>query len=193
MKVIINFNFFHDLVTSLLSMRKGRPNVIPGAKGPVVPSDAQRIRDQVEEHMTPQGLRWTAQRRLILDTLLEMNGHVTVPGLLEVVRRLDPNVGLATVHRAMRLFVESGVVDEHQFGDAFTHFEVVNADSHHDHLVCTQCGSINEFEEPLIEQLQARVAERYAFDIVHHRHVLYGLCAECQADPNRSRAKRPRA
>lgn len=143
--------------------------------------------------MNPQGLRWTAQRRLILDTLMEMNGHVTVPALLEVVRKLDPHVGLATVHRAMRLFVESGVVDEHQFGDAFAHFEVVSENTHHDHLVCTECGRISEFEEPLIERLQTRVAERYAFTIVHHRHVLYGLCSECQAAPNEAGAKRARS
>ena len=174
-------------------MRKGRLKSVPSDKSPVVASEAQRIRDRVEEHMTPQGLRWTAQRRLILDTLIEMNGHVTVPALLEVVRELDPHVGLATVHRAMRLFVESGVVDEHQFGDAFAHFEVVSQNAHHDHLVCTQCGRISEFEEPLIERLQTRVAERYDFTIVHHRHVLYGLCSDCQGEPSEASAKHARS
>lgn len=165
-------------------MPKRRPCSQPSARGPLVPGEAQRIRDRVEEHMTPQGLRWTDQRRLILDTLMSVNGHVTVPSLLELVRQLDPGVGLTTVHRAMKLFVESGVVDEHEFGDGFTHFELVEANAHHDHLVCTACGGISEFEEPLIERLQARVAERYAFTIVHHRHVLYGLCAQCQDRPS---------
>lgn len=92
-----------------------------------------------------------------------------------------------------KIFVESGVVDEHQFGDAFTHFEVVSENTHHDHLVCTECGKISEFEEPLIERLQSRAAERYAFTIVNHRHVLYGVCAECRTLQNDASARQARS
>jgi Fur family ferric uptake transcriptional regulator len=53
--------------------------------------------------------------------------------------------------------------------------------SHHDHLICVKCGSITEFEEPLIEELQGRIAARYGFEVQQHKHELYGVCKECKA------------
>ena len=76
--------------------------------------------------------------------------------------------------------VDSGVVHEHRFGDGFTRYELVDEDAHHDHLICSECGSITEFEEPLIEELQERVAARYGFLVQAHKHDLYGICGDCQ-------------
>jgi Fur family ferric uptake transcriptional regulator len=102
---------------------------------------------------------------------------------------VDARVGYATVYRTMELLSESGVVQEHKFGDGFTRYELSDEAAHHDHLVCLECDKIIEFEEPQIEVLQDRVAKRYGFLVRAHKHEMYGICAECQK-PKAARAGR---
>ncbi len=65
---------------------------------------------------------------------------------------------------------------EHKFGDGLARYEPVDDATHHDHLICIECGRIQESEEPLIEELQDRIAERYGIQILDHKHELYGVC-----------------
>ncbi len=114
-----------------------------------------------------------------------MEGHVPVEALAARVRRLDPHISLATVYRTMKLLVEGGLVVPRQFGDGQTRYEAVtrrHADAH-DHLICTSCGAIVEFESQRVAELQLRVARRHGFE-VERRHVeLYGRCAACRRSP----------
>lgn len=130
--------------------------------------------------MKKSGLRSTEQRRLIIDTVFDQTEHLTIDQLLELVRSEDSRVGYATVYRTMKMMVDGGVVHERKFGDGYTRYELADEDAHHDHLICVACGDITEFEEPAIEELQDRVAARYGFEVQHHKHELYGLCAACQ-------------
>jgi Fur family ferric uptake transcriptional regulator len=148
--------------------------------------DRDRLRTDLNAFMLRRGLRSTEQRRLIIDTLFTAREHVTIDRLLEQVRATDPRVGYATVYRTLKLLTESGVAQEHHFGDGHTRYELADSEAHHDHLICMECGSITEFEEPAVEALQDRVASRHGFEIRAHKHELYGVCAECQ----RKRPKR---
>jgi Fur family ferric uptake transcriptional regulator len=145
------------------------------------PPDSERLRGELEEYMRQHGLRSTEQRRLIVDVFFDQSEHITIDELLEQVRAQDPRVGYATVYRTLKLLVEAGVVHELRFGDGFTRYELADEEAHHDHLICLECGSITEFEEPMIEELQQRIAARYGFSVQDHKHELYGVCAECQA------------
>ena len=151
--------------------------------------DADRLRADLEAYMTRRGLRSTEQRRVIIDTFFGSTEHITIDTLLREVRAVDARVGYATVYRTMKLLTESGVVQEHKFGDGFTRYELSDEDAHHDHLVCLECGKIIEFEEPQIEELQERIAARYGFTLKSHKHEMYGTCAECQAKANRGKAR----
>ncbi len=130
--------------------------------------------------MTKRGLRNTDQRKLIIDTLFDSTEHLTIDQVLARVHKDDPRIGYATVYRTMKMLSESGIVHEHKFGDGFTRFELADEDAHHDHLICVECGKITEFEEPLIEELQDRIAARYGFQVHDHKHELYGVCKDCQ-------------
>lgn len=149
--------------------------------------DVARLRADLNEFMLQRGLRSTEQRRLIVDTLFAGQEHVTVEGLLDQVRAVDPGIGYATVYRTLKLMLECGVAQEHDFGDGRTRYELADAEAHHDHLVCVDCGAITEFEEPAVEALQERIATRHGFEIRDHKHELYGICADCQR--GRSRGK----
>jgi Fur family ferric uptake transcriptional regulator len=150
--------------------------------------DRQRIRDEVELAMSKRGLRSTSQRRLILDRLFEIGGHFTADDLIADVREADASVGSATVYRTLRMLVESGLLHEHHFADnEGTRFELKLSDEHHDHIICLDCGKIREFEEPLIEQLQERIAQQLGFTLETHTHQLYGYCADCAKPGARSK------
>jgi Fur family ferric uptake transcriptional regulator len=151
-----------------------------GAPGKTRAPDLDRLRTDLESFMNKRGLRSTEQRRLIIDTLFDATEHITIDGLLNEVRAVDPKVGYATVYRTLKMLTESGVVQEHKFGDGHTRYELSDAEHHHDHLICLDCGKITEFEEPAIEELQDRVAARYGFQVQAHKHELYGRCADCR-------------
>ncbi len=131
-------------------------------------------------YMGLKGLKTTRQRNLILDAFLEVEGHVSVDDLLAEVRAADPHVSAATVYRTMKLLTECGLARAQQFGDGQTRFERAAGRDHHDHLLCTRCGAIEEFEDPRIEALQAEVARARGYELSSHRMDLYGLCRSCR-------------
>lgn len=129
-----------------------------------------------------KGLRHSRQRDLVARAFFAMGGHVPVDTLVARVRQDDPHISVATVYRTMKLLAELGLALPRDFGDGRARYEPANhrhGDSH-DHLVCTGCGAIAEFESQRVEALQLRLARRHGFE-VHRRHVeLYGLCARCR-------------
>lgn len=153
--------------------------------------DVARLRTQLSSYMAEQGLRSTGQRRVIIERFFESKGHFSIEDLLATVRRTQPGIGYATVYRTMKLLTASGIAHEHKFGDGLARYEPVDEETHHDHLICIECGRIQEFEEPLIEDLQERIAQRYDFSIVDHKHELYGICSQDSCREN-ARKKRPR-
>lgn len=153
--------------------------------------DLDRLRRNLDDYMSEKGLRTTEQRKIIVQTFLETEAHSTIDELLEKVRESDPRVGYATVYRTMKMLTEGGMANELHFGDGATRYEVADEDAHHDHLICEECGNIVEFEEPLIEELQDRIAQQHGFVVTHHKHELYGRCADKEAcAERRSKARR---
>ncbi len=132
------------------------------------------------DYIVRQGLKSTRQRDTILDFFLSSERHMSIEELYLKLRNKHPNIGYATVYRTLKLFAEAGIANEIHFGDGQTRYEHVNEGEHHDHLVCTRCGAITEFENETIEKLQAEVAAGYGFLIETHKLELYGQCAKCR-------------
>lgn len=132
------------------------------------------------DFITQKGLKSTRQRDIILDTFLSSERHMSIEELYLKLRAKHPNIGYATVYRTLKLFAESGIAREMQFGDGQTRYEHVGEGEHHDHLVCTRCGTIIEFENEAIEKLQDDVAKLHDFLIQTHKLELYGLCGKCR-------------
>ena len=145
------------------------------------PAELDHFRTMLQAYMDKKGLRSTDQRRLIVETYFRCENHVSIEELLARVRTKDRRVGYATVYRTLKLLAECGVANERRFGDGLTRYELADDASHHDHLICLECGGITEFEEPRIEELQDRVAAKYGFRLRSHKHELYGVCSRCQA------------
>ncbi len=127
-----------------------------------------------------KGLRSTRQRDLILDIFLSTHQHVSVEELYLKIRASHPSIGHATVYRTLKLFAEAGLAREVLLHDGQTRYEHVLAGEHHDHLVCTGCNAIIEFENATIEKIQNEIAEQHGFLIKSHKLEMYGLCATCR-------------
>ena len=144
-------------------------------------SAAREAREAVlAGYMAERGLKNTRQRTLIVDTFFEVGGHLSVEELWGRVRDRDTRVSVATVYRTMKLLSESGLVHVQNFGDGQARYEVAVGREHHDHLICTGCGAIVEFENDRIEALQEAVARKHGFKVLSHKMELYGLCRGCQ-------------
>jgi Fur family ferric uptake transcriptional regulator len=143
----------------------------------------ESFRERLVAHMDRQGLRSTDQRKVIVETFFQSPNHVSIEELLAQVREHDPKVGYATVYRTLKLLAECGVAFERKFGDGLTRYELADEASHHDHLICTTCSTIIEFEEPEIELLQEAIARRHGFELLSHKHEMYGTCAVCLKKP----------
>ncbi len=137
-------------------------------------------REALARYLERHSLKHTKQRDLILGAFLEARDHITSDQLYQKVRQLSPNIGFTTVYRTMKLLCEAGLAEEHHFDDGVTRYEIEH--EHHDHLVCTRCGKIIEFECRSIESTQDRIAEEHQFLVLRHRHELYGHCRECRDD-----------
>lgn len=132
------------------------------------------------EAIAARGLKQSRQRTAIAEVFFEMGGHVAIDELVARVREQDPRVSVATVYRTMKLLAECGLAVARHFGDGQTRYEPAVRRHHHDHLICTACGEIVEFESERIEELQDRVARRHGFEVEHHRLEIYGRCARCR-------------
>ena len=136
--------------------------------------------DVLEEYISVNNLKITKQRRTVLKIFLECNDHVSVEELYNIVLKTEPKIGLATVYRTLALLTKSGLALEMDFGDGQKRYESSYKSLHHDHMVCTECGKILEFNHPLIEKYQEEVAKQKNFKITSHKLDLFGLCQDCK-------------
>jgi Fur family ferric uptake transcriptional regulator len=132
------------------------------------------------EHIEKKGLRKTSQRELILNIFLETEEHLTSEDLYFLIHKKDPSIGHTTVYRTLKLLTEAGLAREVRFGDGKTYYEHHHDHEHHDHLICTGCGRVEEFLSTEIEDLQDQIAEGLGFKPTHHSLRMWGVCSDCQ-------------
>ena len=150
-------------------------------------------RHKLERFIADKGLKHTRQRDVILDAFFAAGGHVSVEELLRQVQVEAPGVGAATVYRTLKLFTEAGVAHERNFQDGQSRYEPALDDTHHDHLICMDCGSIFEFEDQLIEDRQAGIAAEHGLSLQSHRHEIYGRCTAPSTCVHRAAAEARRS
>jgi Fur family ferric uptake transcriptional regulator len=136
--------------------------------------------------ISEEGLKATKQREEILNIFLNSSGHKNLGQIYTQVSKINPKIGYTTVYRTLKLLTRLGLATQRKFADGETRYELAFEGTHHDHLICLDCGKIIEFEDQTLEALQNGVAQRYRFKIFHHRMELYGRCEIC----NRKKGKR---
>jgi Fur family ferric uptake transcriptional regulator len=124
------------------------------------------------------GLKATAPRLRILE-LFEKSAvrHLSAEDVYRLLMKEGLDVGLATVYRVLTQFEQAGLLQRHHFESGKAVFELKDT-SHHDHLVCMQCGQVEEFYDAEIERRQARIAKERGFAIRDHSLALYADCTK---------------
>ena len=126
------------------------------------------------------GLKATLPRVRILEVLeAASDRHMSAEDVYKALHEAGEEVGLATVYRVLTQFEGAGLVIRHNFEGGRAVFELDDRD-HHDHLVCSVCGCIQEFHDEVIEQHQRQIAKKHGFTISDHALVIYGECKSCR-------------
>ena len=125
------------------------------------------------------GLKATVPRLKILEIF--QNGsqrHMTAEDVFRVLLNDHSDIGLATVYRVLTQFEQAGILERSHFESGKAVYEL-NEGKHHDHLVCTGCGKVEEFYDAEIERRQQMIAKDKGWILQDHAMSLYGLCADC--------------
>jgi len=144
-------------------------------------SNYEEVIEELKKIVKQKGLKYTEQREIVLSILLHVDEHLTAEEIYNQIKKDYPNsnVGIATVYRALSFLEEVELIASINFGADGKKYES-NVKSHHDHLICTECGKIVEFVDNEIEKKQEKIAKANNFEITNHSMQLYGICENCK-------------
>lgn len=139
--------------------------------------------ERIKKQLHSQSYKLTPQREATVRVLLENEAdHLSAEDVYLLVKEKAPEIGLATVYRTLELLSELKVVDKINFGDGVSRYDLrkEGAEHFHHHLVCTECGSVEEIEEDLLGDVEKLVENQWGFQVKDHRLTFHGICKVCQ-------------
>jgi Fur family ferric uptake transcriptional regulator len=132
-------------------------------------------------YLREQGLPVTQQREAVAEVVFNSTAHLSVEDIEDALKGHGERIGKATIYRTMEILVRSGLVEEHDFGEGFKRYEhLFGQQPIHEHLICTHCSKVIEFQSSEVVRLQEATAHQHGFLPTRHRLEIYGICAECQ-------------
>ncbi|WP_040683398.1 Fur family transcriptional regulator [Thermosinus carboxydivorans] len=140
---------------------------------------------ELRQRFSERQYKLTPQRQIILQAFIDhQDKHLSAEDVYTIVRKQSPEIGLATVYRTLELLSDLEILQKLDFGDGRSRYEIneTNTPHHHHHLICLSCGKVKEFEDDLLETLEAVIARKSRFKIVDHQVKFYGYCRECQEE-----------
>lgn len=143
--------------------------------------------DRIKKQLHSASYKLTPQREATVRVLLEHEeDHLSAEDIYLLVKEKYPEIGLATVYRTLELLTELKVVDKINFGDGVSRYDLrkEGAKHFHHHLVCMECGSVEEIQEDLLEDVEKIVEREWRFIIKDHRLIFHGICWQCQKNKN---------
>lgn len=137
------------------------------------------IRAKFEKYLRAQNLRLTPQRRAIFERAFDTHQHFTAEELFGWIQAETGRASRATIYRTLALLVEGGFLESLDVGAGELRYEHVLGHRHHDHMVCNECGRIEEFVDERIEALQEEACRAKGFEMSSHNLRIFGWCRAC--------------
>lgn len=139
--------------------------------------------DKINRHMLDKGYKLTMQRKATVRVLLENEKeHLSAEDVYMRLKDSYPGIGLATVYRTLELLNELHIVEKMNFGDGVARFDL-RSDDHahmHHHLICTECGALEEIKDDWLLALEQRIEREYGFKVSDHRLDFIGEYTSCK-------------
>ena len=143
----------------------------------------ESILGSIRKQLHESGYKLTPQREATVLVLLENEKeHLSAEEIYMLVKHKSPEIGLATVYRTLEMLNELKIVDKVNFTDGLARYDMRKEGSKHfhHHLLCLECGNIEEIEEDLLIDVEKVVEKRYKFLVKDHRLTFHGICQKCQ-------------
>ena len=132
-----------------------------------------------EHEIRNTGLKVTEPRLKILSVFEKSKArHLSAEDIHDTLKAKSVMVGMATIYRALANFEKAGILNKSTFDDGRAIYEI-NEGPHHDHIVCVDCGNVEEFVDEEIEKKQKKIANQKGYSLKSHSLVLYGSCSQC--------------
>ena len=148
---------------------------------PETPGSSPAAWGEVRERLHDRGLRWTPQRRTLVDVLSRTDGHVTGAELVERCRQMDPTTTPSTVYRTLDVLEGLGYISHHHGIDGREEFHVLPVEAH-GHLHCRACGGSWEIDPAEADAIGALLGERRSFHVDRSHITIAGRCGTCVAE-----------
>jgi len=136
--------------------------------------------DKFRNFLKTNDLLWSKEREIIAKYIFSLQKHFTGDELFLDLKQKGYSISRATIYRTIDLLVRSSLVSKFQLQSGTYLYERNSDDHHHDHLICTKCGKIIEFQSDAIEAIQQQIADQNNFKITGHNHRICGICKECR-------------
>jgi Fur family transcriptional regulator, ferric uptake regulator len=134
-----------------------------------------------KEYLNRNKMFYTRERSVILEAILGRKDHFSVDELMFEMQQHGQKVSRATLYRCLSQMVDAGVLNEADFGHGHLHYEVINTDDPHEHLICKNCGKITEVSNPDFTRAVEQLAQLEGFTMSHYKTQIFGSCSECNA------------
>ena len=115
----------------------------------------------------------------VLEAFLQTENHVTLNELVELLKISGWRLETEFVEETLKLMCRFGFAHKSRFDNGELRYEHRHIGQHHDHMICTKCRKILEFEDAQIEQLQIKIAAAHGFHMLQHKLEIYGICNKC--------------
>jgi Fur family ferric uptake transcriptional regulator len=137
-------------------------------------------KEQFKKLLNQEGIDNVEKRFQVLETFLMTENHVTVEELVSLLNKNKIILDSIFVKDTLKLMVKYGFAEKKKFDKRENRYEHRHLGLHHDHMVCTKCRNIIEFNNNNLEKLQVQIASTYGFHMLLHKMEIYGICSDCQ-------------
>lgn len=140
--------------------------------------------EELKKRLQERRSKMTPQRQIVLQIFIaHPRAHLSAEEVHALLRENKAEIGLATVYRSLELLSDMDILHKIDFGDGRSRYELNDEDSkrhQHHHLICLKCGSVKEFADDLLEELERDIARKCDFEILDHQVKFFGHCRECR-------------
>ncbi len=137
-------------------------------------------RDNFTQYLRNGNFRFTSERFVVFDSVMESTGHFDADELFLRLRTHGHKISRATVYNTLDLLASCGLVAKHTFGENIARYEKTHGRPHHAHLICMECGTIIEFVHSKIIRAEQDICRENNFHAHSSSFQIYGLCEKCQ-------------